>query len=547
VFKRWRLLSLGGLLVAAALLSRPGASISVSRAQQEPATATPIKHLVVIYGENVSFDHYFGTYPYAANPPGEPAFTPAPDTPAVNGLSGALMTNNPNLVNPFRLDRTQALTCDMDHSYTNEQKAFNSGLMDKFVQYTEGKPSNDRQYCPADANGDLMAVMGYYDGNTVTALWNYAQNFAMSDNSYGTRFGPSTPGALDVTAADTGGVICGPAGSGVYGNVPPCGDPNTPPPTSTSIALPSNGNTGAVYGDPQPLFDICSRPDASKLVAIGSKNIGDLLNAAGITWGWFQGGFRTDSNGKCSAAHAVEAYDRVIGVDPATDNAKFGDYIPHHEPFQYFASTANPQHLPPSSVQMIGRTDQANHQYDIQDFYAALDAGILPAVTYLKAPAYQDGHAAYSDPLDEQQFVVTVINKLMQSPFWSSTAVIIAYDDSDGWYDHVMGPIVTHSATEMDVACGTSNDGTPGRCGYGPRLPLLVISPYARKDYVSHAITDQSSIVRFIEDNWLGGQRLGSETMDNMAGSLLDMFDFTQKPTRTLLLDPVTGQPQSGR
>src|ERR1700741_514460 len=99
--------------------------------------ATPIKHLVVIFQENVSFDHYFGTYPNATNPAGEPAFHAAPGTPSVNGLSGPLLTNNPNGANPQRLDRSQALTCDQNHGYTAEQKAYDMGLMDKFIQNTD--------------------------------------------------------------------------------------------------------------------------------------------------------------------------------------------------------------------------------------------------------------------------------------------------------------------------------------------------------------------------------------------------------------------------
>src|ERR1700685_3578278 len=95
--------------------------------------ATPIKHVVVIYQENVSFDHYFATYPNAANPPGEPAFHALPNTPTVNNLlSGGLIDNNPNSTQPFRLDRTQVVTCDQNHAYTPEQTAFDKGLMDNF-------------------------------------------------------------------------------------------------------------------------------------------------------------------------------------------------------------------------------------------------------------------------------------------------------------------------------------------------------------------------------------------------------------------------------
>jgi phospholipase C len=162
---------------------------------------TPIQHVVVIFQENVSFDHYFATYPVAANnTPSEPAFQALPDTPTVNGLNGSLLTHNPNSVQPFRLTRAQAVTCDQDHNYNDEQKAFNSGLMNKFVESVGSTSAN----CDVAGKGKGV-VMGYYDGNTVTAIWNYAQHFAMSDNSFGTTFGPSTPGALNLISGQTHG------------------------------------------------------------------------------------------------------------------------------------------------------------------------------------------------------------------------------------------------------------------------------------------------------------------------------------------------------
>jgi len=197
---------------------------------------------------------------------------------------------------------------------------------------------------------------------------------------------------------------------------------------------------------------------------------------------------------------------------------------------------------------MIGQTDRANHQYDTEDFWAAARNGNLPSVSFLKAPAYQDGHASNSDPLDEQQFVVSAINALQDLPQWNETAVIITYDDSDGWYDHVMSPVVSASATSADAltgaACGVPKEGEyQGRCGFGPRLPLLVISRWARTNYVDHNVTDQSSVLRFIEDNWELG-RIGDQSFDERAGSIMNMFDF--KPgsnrARKLYLDPSTGQ-----
>ena len=87
-------------------------AVLAGAALQAQTTTTPIKNLVVIFQENVSFDHYFATYPIAANPPGEPVFIAKRSTPSVNGLSGGLMTNNPNSAAPFRLSRAQAVTCD---------------------------------------------------------------------------------------------------------------------------------------------------------------------------------------------------------------------------------------------------------------------------------------------------------------------------------------------------------------------------------------------------------------------------------------------------
>jgi phospholipase C len=210
-------------------------------------------------------------------------------------------------------------------------------------------------------------------------------------------------------------------------------------------------------------------------------------------------------------------------------------------------------HLPPTSIAMIGHQDQANHQYDLKDFWAAADSGNLPAVSYLKAAEYQDGHAGYSDPLDEQTFLTQTINHLESLPSWSSTAVIIAYDDSDGWYDHVIGPTVTQSQTSLDALSGTGMcggnappSGQQARCGVGPRLPLLVISPFARRNFVDNTFTEQSSVVRFIEDNWLAGARIPGGSVDATSGALNNMFDFSKPNAKRLFLDPVTGEPESG-
>jgi phospholipase C len=302
----------------------------------------------------------------------------------------------------------------------------------------------------------------------------------------------------------------------------------------------------------------CASPGRTK-VAMGGSNVGDLLNAKSVTWGWFQGGFKPTSGTPtapvCGSAHLnIGAGPLKDGqaCNPKTDGAFcVGDYNPHHQPFEYWPQTANTNHLAPTSVAAIGHQDQANHQYDLTDFWAAADSGNLPNVSYLKAANYQDGHPGYSDPLDEQTWLVNTINHLQKLPSWRSTAVVIAYDDSDGWYDHQMGPILNQSQTSLDYLsgpgqCGSNPAAVPNgqqaRCGFGPRLPLLVVSPWARSNFVDHSLTNQTSVVRFIEDNWSLG-RVGGGSFDARSNSLTGLFNFDHPTADKLMLDPSTGQP----
>ena len=524
------------------------AGVSGPGPQEAAATATPIKHLVIIFNENVSFDHYFATYPKAANPLGEPAFTAKPGTPAVNNLVNAnLLTNNPNFTNkengsdaaePFRLDRTQAFTADQNHAYTAEQQAYDGGKADLFPKYT-GKGTSGG----AGAFGTKGQVMGYYDGNTVAAMWNYAQHFAMSDNAYTDTYGPSTPGMLNISSGQTNGMKI----------VATTKKPSTVTAVSYYINDGQGGQT--MINDVDPAYDACSNP--KDRVTMAGKTIGDLLNTGGVTWGSFMGGFRLDTtnpNGTTGCKRSTHS--TIVGHDVV-------DYIPHHAWFQYYESTANPKHERPSSLAAVGYSlehdgatrDPANHNYDLQDFYDAVKAGNFPAVSYIKLPAYQDGHAAYSDPLDEQDGTVTLINFLEQQPDWKSTAVIITWDDSDGWYDHVVAKVTSPSfdaeADQLDGP-GKCGSGTPlpgvngkpvnGRCGPGTRLPYFVISPWAKANYVDHSQISLASVVRFIEDNWLHGARIGGGSFDAAAGSLNGLFDFTNGGNNPpLYLDPKTG------
>ena len=611
----WRRAS--AIVAAVALVTGGAAATAATAATAAPAheelihhTATPIKHLVVIFQENVSFDHYFGTYPNATGQGGSP-FTAKPGTPSVDGLTAALLNNNPNGVNPRRYSPSNVndvLTCDQNHNYSDEQKAFDGGKMDKFPQSVGtdgGSTSPEGNVCNAND------VMNYYDGNTVTAMWNYAQRFAMSDNSYGTTFGPSSPGAINLVSGDTGGVDM----------THTANNPSIATPAKPNADLTADGQGGfSLTSDAQPYWDDCSTRDA---VAMSGKNIGDLLNAQGLSWGWFQGGFRpstpyttalglinvtqptstfipnqfkalgaslvagthASNQGICNAFNPVGV---KLPASLGTGTGQYGyknDYIPHHEPFEYYASTANPHHLtiPTNAsghdmlagLKTIGTDTQSyvngapqfntpNHNYDMSDFdqlVAAINKGelppsALPAVSFLKAPGWADGHAAYSDPIDEQYWVTKEINALQKTPDWKDTAVVIAYDDSDGWYDHAFSGVTNPSTSVADALTGTGmcGTGTPlagqnGRCGYGPRQPLLVISPWAKTNFVDHTLTNQASITKFVADNW--GLPIISGSADASSGSLDNMFDFGQPPVGNsdegkLFLNPVTGEPRRG-
>jgi phospholipase C len=594
----------GSLAIAALLLvalvpgstgaapPRRGHGSGASARRGHEGGGSPIQHVVVIFQENASFDHYFGTYPNAANPPGEPRFQAARGTPQVNTIPPILMTANPNGANPQRLGRNDYPLCDNSHDYDPELREWDGGKMDRFLtESLDYERSDDTRspstygHLPAGVTGGVTAsncttplpghtsdqatnkeVMDYYDGNTVTALWNYAQHGVLFDNAFGATFGPSTPGAINLVSGQTGGVVVPPGSDDnhscadmvwVIDKALDCAAPKGMP---TLFVGDTDIRNGTLIGDADPAFDDCA---STNTVSFTGRNVGDLLNQAGSTWGWFEGGFAPNvpfSPGhpaQCTTKHQIQSANGALGPMKK-------DYSAHHEPFQYYASTANPHHLPPTSVGMIGRTDQANHQYDLTDFWAAMGAGNMPQVSFLKAPTYQDGHPGYSDPLDEQRFLTETINRIEKSRFWKSTAIVIAYDDSDGFYDHVAPPILNYDSENVAgpvvdgqqwpgdqcappvPATGQTVDPHTGRCGLGPRLPLLLISPWAKANAVDHTLVDTTSILRMIEDRFAGGQRIGGGSFDVRAGSMLSAFDVEHPRHGRLILNPTTGQPTSG-
>jgi phospholipase C len=656
---RLRLAASAGVAAAAVV----GGSLAFT-APQTQAAALPsisdnkIQHVVVLFDENISFDHYFGTYPYAANTDG-PKFTAKPGTAGLPGssqtitnftganvgllgLKGAKVTGaaqvpgangadgtNANSVAPFRLGFNQAWTCSQGHAYAAEQKAVqgssttSTGAMDKFVENTSSAATcaNTAATAPAGNSefGRNGLSMSYNDGNTVTGLWNYAQNYAMSDNSWANNFGPSTVGAVNVAGGSTAGaVLYYPVGTvidtatgypdnpsyaneaadkaagklvtvtadnwksfPVKANDPSAAVPAVGPGTDPTAAIGKQPNAvgtvdglkwadsthttivGSITGDPTPAGDIC--PDASIAVQMQGQSVGDLLTKNKVTWGSFMGGFHDPSvPAVTSGADATDISSVCNFGKTRTTNADgqplmvvntAADYVSHHAPFQYYASTANPTHVAPANGAEIGNDGQAKHEYDLSWFYKSLNGQYgaqLPAVSYLRPIKAEDGHGGNSDPVDEQHFLVRTVNAIEKSPYWKNTAIVIAYDDSDGFYDQVAPTILngsTGNATSVEQPiCTTpanksatmSAGGWDDRCGPSQRLPLLVISPYAKSNFIDHTESAQSSVVSFIEDNFLGGARVDDQQTGNAASASFDansnfsdlkeMFDFNAAP-----------------
>jgi len=446
-------------------------------AESDNGTHSPIKHTIILYQENISFDHYFGTYGHGSN--GIPA--------------GSMLTHTDGVQTwgpyaPTQLSgTTQSRTCDVDHNYSDMIRMVDHGVMDQFLQFGNDKTvtnpsSSSSSTCPkfetvaAPGSGLTALANAYYTGTAgdpnapLQNYWRLASRYTLADNFFQGVYGPSTPGAEWLVSA-----------------------------------------TNNTSGDPNPIGDICDDYPAS-ISPQDIPNLGAEASAAGTSWAWFQGGF-----GTCT---------------PTSVNG----YSAHHDPFQYFASTADLNH----TFAFDPRMDypQANrHQRDLSLLYAALAGSpsvSLPAISWVKAPQLEDGHPGYSGPALEDAFVGDLVARLQASPFWKDTALIIAFDETGGWWDHVAppdlgGPFANWVNGQPNLS-GCQYPGIPGaacgEAGLGPRMPVLVVSRFARQGFVDHDLLNTASLDRWVEWNHrlpaLGvwGDR------DATAGNLASAFIF---------------------
>ncbi len=484
----------------------------LSSAQMAIQLRRHIRYVFVLYQENRSFDSYFGTYPGADGVYSQPADQTPGYTQRIIGVSGKIET-----IHPFGIGPSQhaADTDDIDHShpimFAKMHIVGSQPRMNRFALEAE------RKYWKSGAHPSLMAkqmgelAMAHEDCNTSPSLWRYADRFVLMDHMFQDMVGPSTPGNLSIFAAQTGltqwalhpkeawGSVSKP-GEPVDADFDPLwGSPEDPfqhhlvpynprdyawdvkggvqlNQTYAAVALTAAGGTvkAKTSRDLDPKTDL---PDVAKDIAFIEH-----LDRHKVAWRWFEEGY--------SAKPVPD------NLGPKDAEGVHASYITHHNGPQYFGYIANN----PEMVADMG---------GLRDFFAAVQNGTLPAeggVFYVKGgyingfgmkaahpnPKVQkaflgdDDHPGYSDAQISEAMLARAVNAIASSKYWAKSAIIITWDDSEGDYDHVPPPVLA-----------TAPDGSV--LSDGPRVPFLVISPYAKVHAISHAIGNQASVIKFID------------------------------------------------
>ncbi len=547
---------------------------SLSRAQKLALLREKVKYVFVLFQENRSFDFHFGTFPgavglYSQPPQATPGFyQPFVDT-----------DGNVKTITPFKIPKTitnnvgntvplyPADTASVDHSHTGIDRKLDFAangvarndqysLDEEGVTVVNGKPSK-KPSLEREQFGEL--VMSHIDCDTIPFLWNYADRFVLYDNFFDTVIGPSTPNAIAMIAGQSGEtqwvkypqlgsnitttnqalpIVSDPdpywgSSLDVFSNPqqPEPGRTSNPAPNLTFATLPLSfmgmDIQTTTQADYNPAFDLVDVQNDIQKIATD--------NVSPVHWGWYQQGYD---------------HEPTDGQGPATNN----DYIAHHNGPQYFGYIAN-------------NPEATKHLHGLGDFFADVKARRLPAgggVFYVRggynnldglspvdpnpklATVYNgnDDHPGYSDAQISEALLADEMNAIASSPYWKESAIFITYDETDGLYDHT-SPVIR------------SYDPEKNPLDQGPRIPTLLISPYASVHTISHERSEHSSIIKFINElhgltpladlpdeasariqgEELFGQRNLGPADDKVAGvgDLLSGFDNN----RLLGLDPI--------
>jgi len=453
-----------GALVAAICLA-PCQAASTPQDKLLSDLRARIKHVFLVYEENRSFDSYFGTFPGAQNL--------ASETAAAHGFVQMDPIGH-QAVAPYRIADPDV--ADVDHSRPALYARVNGGAMDRFIVDEETRKLK-AGVSPQNAQRLGLLTMAYQDCDTVPFYWKFASTFALYDHMFQGMYGPSTPGNLDIISAQTGqsqaarhpDETVSPEDTGpgvpVYVDlVPAFGPYHKTADTARQIDL-TFANvlltlSGTAAGDATTDSDDV-RDDITALVRSGK---------APVPWGWYQEGFTDDGSGTYPA------------------------YVTHHNAPQFFGYIRQNQAL-------------WSHVHDLTELFPAIANGSLgdrgaffikggyknpfgwvPANPDPKVQAAflgDDDHPSYSDSQLSESLVAKVVDSVARSKYWNDSAIIVAWDDSEGFYDH-MPPPQFEECTDNRA------------CGDGPRVPFILISPFAK----SHAIVsdpgDHASFPKFL-------------------------------------------------
>ena len=449
---------------------------------QNAAGIGAIDTVVVIYAENRSFDNLYGSFPGANGlqnvtpenstqldrdgsllkelPPVWDGLTAKGVTPVVTQAQTEHLPNKPFAIDAADGFNTQlgTVTHDLWHLFYQNQMQIDGGKNDKFAAF-------------ADSGG---LVMGHYDGSKLP-LWNIAKQYVLADNFFQGAFGGSFLNHFELICAcvpvypnadksPAKGIIAAVDADGVSLTLAP----NSP--KSALDGIPKFVNNGQITPDfyaintMQPPYQPSNNPPAkdgdprfadptkpNTLPPQHEKTIGDLLSAKGVSWAWYAGAWQDALDG---------------GRGKPVPNFQF-----HHQPFNFFADYA-----PGTEARALHLKDGGMNG---AAFIAAVDAGVLPQVTFYKPQGNLNEHAGYAAVLDGDNHIADVIAHLEKSKQWPHMLVVVTYDENGGFWDHVAPP-------------------KADRWGPGSRIPTLILSPYAKKGFVDHTLYDTTSILRFI-------------------------------------------------